>query len=224
MRFLTTLSGNESNRDVFGVLRGRCSACDKCERFAPDVSQGQGWNSVKQLECATCHCSHTTHVQHKDETEVRWDRRRRHLSDCASQVNALDETTGVARTFSERAVLRCADSLADFMRGYLSLHGLQEEAWRLLPLLFWLEASIYTLDEANEESIADPKARAEERESFCSDSGCRRRRSVTRARCGRAFGPSCSARDCWRPASRQSWPREPDTGASNEPCAAECSS
>lgn len=71
MRFLSTLCGNESNRDVFGVLRGRCSACDKCERFAPDLSQGQGWNSVKQLECANCHCSHTAHVQHKDETEVR---------------------------------------------------------------------------------------------------------------------------------------------------------
>lgn len=53
-------------------------------------------------------------------------------------------------------MLRCSDSLADFVRGYLPLHGLQEEAWRLLPLLLWLEASVYTLDETNEDSISDP--------------------------------------------------------------------
>ncbi len=74
------------------------------------------------------------------------------------QVAALDDTVGVARTFSDRSLLRCADSLADFVRGYLALHGLQDEAWRLLPVLLWLEASIYTLDETNEESIADVKA------------------------------------------------------------------
>jgi hypothetical protein len=136
MRWLTTLSGNESNRDVFGALRGSCTACE-CSKFSPDVSQGTGWNAVSQLKCGSCGCPHTAHVKHCDELEV----------------ELLDEEKFVARTFSSRSVLRCADSLADFVRGYLPLHNLQEETWRLLPVLFWLEASIYTLDERNEEAI-----------------------------------------------------------------------
>jgi hypothetical protein len=57
------------------------------------------------------------------------------------------------KTFSSQAVLRCADSLGDFVRGYLPLHNLQDEVWRLLAMLLWLEASIYTLDEANEDAL-----------------------------------------------------------------------
>ena len=66
---------------------------------------------------------------------------------------SLSPQTFVCRTFSDVSVLRCADSLGDFMGGYLPLHQLQEEGWRLLPLLLWLEASIYALDEANEAAI-----------------------------------------------------------------------
>ena len=36
VRFLSSLSGEEKNRDVFGTLRGRCVGCNKnCSEFKP---------------------------------------------------------------------------------------------------------------------------------------------------------------------------------------------
>lgn len=143
VRFLSSLSGKEANRDVFGALRGQCTKCrdESCPEFRPDTSQGEGWNAVRLLQCAVCGCPHSAHVtQQADDVE--------------SRVLLDDRPQEKTPTFSERAVERCMDSLADFVRGYLPLHGLQGETWRMLPVLLWAEATIYTLDELNEEAIA----------------------------------------------------------------------
>lgn len=140
VRFLSSLSGEEKNRDVFGVLRGPCTLCNECEEFSPDTSEGEGWNAVALLKCATCQCTNATHVA---------------LAGGVESDVLKEEAAESTPTVSERALERCVDTLADFMRGYLPLHGLQSQQWRLLPVLLWVEGTIYTLDEYNEEAIQD---------------------------------------------------------------------
>lgn len=46
-------------------------------------------------------------------------------------------------------------SVAFFCKTYFTLHSLEMEChiWRVLPVLLWLEATLYTLDEMNEMSV-----------------------------------------------------------------------
>jgi hypothetical protein len=169
MRFLTALSGNESNRDVFGVLRGGC-ACG-CERFKPDTADGTGWNSTKQLQCALCGCAAARHNHIRDEPQqgplsvsMLWVVSLVPLKVGARLVAGFLEPLNEAEedemrrlpTISPTALQRCVNTLQDFVRGYFPLHSLRAtDVWHVLALLLWTEATIYHLDERNEDAIAN---------------------------------------------------------------------
>lgn len=54
----------------------------------------------------------------------------------------------------------------DFIQGYLPLHGLQlDDMWHFLHILLWCEASLYHLDELNEEAIKNPAVSIPEKTS-----------------------------------------------------------
>lgn len=148
MRFLSALSNVEGNRDAFGVLRGRCLGCSaSCERFAPDLSEGAGWNAARQLQCAHCACAATLHCAIRD-----------HAPAAALESDA-DPPCLTQPTVSVTALRRAADTLRDFARGYLPLHGVEpHEVGALLAPLVWAEATLYGLDEANELAVRDAAA------------------------------------------------------------------
>lgn len=55
---------------------------------------------------------------------------------------------------SINSIHRCQNTLQDFIRGYFALHGLHvDDMWYLIHILLWCEASLYHLDEINEDAI-----------------------------------------------------------------------
>lgn len=146
MRFLTALSGDEKNRDVFGVLRGACITCEACALFEPDLSDGGGWNATKQLTCAHCHCASAGHTSVRDSPAQGF----------LEPVDVREEPASYrVATVSPNALVRCSDTLRDFVRGYFPLHGLRlGDLWTLFAPLLYCEATIYQLDELNEEAVA----------------------------------------------------------------------
>lgn len=74
----------------------------------------------------------------------------------ASSLLKEDARESDDRTVSFRSVDKMCSSLQDFLLGYLSLHMCGDrEAWRVLGVLCWLESSLYSMDERNEEWTSD---------------------------------------------------------------------